>query len=177
MENNIYVAKLGKTVGLKGNLKLHIQTDFPEQFKKDIVFKTNKNLSLKLKEFNPNKNLILFENYENIDLAKKLINQELYVTIEQSRQSCILKENEFFWFDLMSCELIENDIILGKVKEVHRYPSSDYLELSTARNLIEEKQLPKTFLLPFIFDKYILKVDIQKKQIFAIKAYDVLENS
>lgn len=34
MKDKIYVAKLGKTVGLKGDLKLFIDSDFPEQFKK-----------------------------------------------------------------------------------------------------------------------------------------------
>ena len=32
--DKIYIAKLGKTVGLKGQQKLHIDSDFPEQFKK-----------------------------------------------------------------------------------------------------------------------------------------------
>ena len=45
--NNIYVAKLGKAVGLQGHLRLFIDSDFPEQFKKGATFTTNRNLQLK----------------------------------------------------------------------------------------------------------------------------------
>ena len=53
-KNNIYVAKLGKAVGLKGHLRLFIETDFPEQFKKDAIFTTNRNLQLKVLLYNLN---------------------------------------------------------------------------------------------------------------------------
>ena len=42
--NDIFVAKLGKAVGLQGHLRLFMDTDFPEQFKKGAVFKTNRKL-------------------------------------------------------------------------------------------------------------------------------------
>ena len=50
--NDIFVAKLGKAVGLQGHLRLFIDSDFPEQFKKGAVFKTNRNLELKVDEYN-----------------------------------------------------------------------------------------------------------------------------
>ena len=70
--NKVYVAKLGKTVGLQGHLRLFIDSDFPEQFKKGATFTTNRNLILKVIECNLNKDLIKFENYEDVDLAKNL---------------------------------------------------------------------------------------------------------
>ncbi len=71
MKNRIYVAKLGKAVGLKGHLRLFIDTDFPEQFKKGATFTTNKNLELKVLEYNASRELIKFENYDNVDISKK----------------------------------------------------------------------------------------------------------
>ena len=176
MNSNIYVAKLGKTVGLKGHLKLHIDSDFPEQFKKDATFITNRNVKLKVVEYNSNRDLVLFENYEDIDLAKKLITQELFSTPEQTKENCNLKKNEFFWFDLIDCTVYENDLKLGLVKDVHRYPISDYIEIETDNDLVS-KDLPKTFLLPHIFDTYILSVNIEKKEIKVKDAYAILENS
>ncbi|KAB7885418.1 ribosome maturation factor RimM [Poseidonibacter ostreae] len=176
MNSNIYVAKLGKTVGLKGHLKLHIDSDFPEQFKKDATFITNRKIKLKVVEYNANRDVVLFENYENIDLAKKLINQELFSTPEQTRENCNLAENEFFWFDLIGCTVYENDLKLGLVKDIHRYPISDYLEIDTDESLVT-KELPKTFLLPHIFDQFILNIDIEKKEINVKDAYSILENS
>lgn len=176
MNNNIYVAKLGKTVGLKGHLKLHLDSDFPEQFKKNAIFISNRKVTLKVVEYNAGRDIVLFENYENIDLAKKLINQELFASPEQTRESCNLKENEFFWFDLIGCTVFENDLKLGLVKDIHRYPISDYLEIQTDESLVS-KNLPETFLLPHIFDTYITSVNIQDKEIKVKDAYSILENS
>ncbi len=176
MNSDIYVAKLGKAVGLKGHLKLHIDSDFPEQFKKDAIFVTNRKIKLKVIEYNANRDIVLFENYEDVDLAKKLINQELFASTEQTRDNCTLKDNEFFWFDLLDCTIFENDLKLGTVKDIHRYPISDYLEIKTDKSLAE-KELPNTFLLPHLFDKYIISVDILKKEIRVKDAYSILENS
>jgi len=176
MNSNIYVAKLGKTVGLKGHLKLHIDSDFPEQFKKDAVFVTNRKINLKVVEYNANRDIILFENYEDVDLAKKLINQELFASVKQTRENCQLNENEFFWFDLLGCTVYENDLKLGVVKDIHRYPISDYLEIATDESLLA-KDLPKTFLLPHLFDKYILNINIENKELKVKDAYSILENS
>ncbi len=175
-KNNIYVAKLGKAVGLKGHLRLFIETDFPEQFKKDAIFTTNRNLQLKVLEYSPTKELIKFENYEDVDTAKILTNQELFTSIEQTKSLCKLGKNEFFWFDLISCEIFENGLKLGKVKEVHRYPLNDYLEIDTDTELIK-KGLPKIFLIPHIFDTYILDVNVEEKIINTINTYAILENS
>ena len=174
--DNIFVAKLGKAVGLQGHLRLFIDSDFPEQFKKDAIFSTNRNLQLKVLEYNPSRELIKFENYEDIDTAKKLTNQELYSTIEQTKQYCKLDKNEFFWFDLISCEVFENGINLGKVKEIQRYPLNDYLEIITHEELLE-KGLPKVFLIPHIFTKYIVDIDVEKKVINVINSFEILENS
>ena len=174
--NKVYVAKLGKAVGLQGHLRLFIDSDFPKQFKKGATFTTNRNLILKVIECNLNKDLIKFENYEDVDLARKLTNSELFTTQEATKEFCVLKENEFFWFDLISCEIFENDLLLGKVKDINRYPLNDYLEVQTSSELVS-KELPKVFLIPHIFDKFIEKVDIENKKIFVKNAFDILENS
>ncbi|MFV0563113.1 ribosome maturation factor RimM [Malaciobacter mytili] len=175
-EDKIYVAKLGKTVGLKGDLKLHIDSDFPNQFKKGATFTTNRNLTLKVLNYNNNNGTIRFETYEDIDLAKKLINQELFTSKEATKDNCQLEENQHFWFDIIDCEIIEKNIVLGKVKEIHRYPITDYLEVTTSMQLVE-KNLPKTFLIPYILDTYITNVDVQEKKIFTQDCFDILENS
>ncbi|AXK49494.1 16S rRNA processing protein RimM [Aliarcobacter trophiarum LMG 25534] len=174
--SKVYVAKLGKAVGLQGHLRLFIDSDFPEQFKKGAVFTTNRNLEIKVLDYNKERELVRFENYLDVEVAKKLTNSELFTTQEATKEFCKLKENEFFWFDLISCEIFENDLLLGKVKDIHRYPLNDYLEIETSRELIS-KELPKVFLIPHIFDKFIEKVDIENKRIFVKNAFDILENS
>ncbi|WP_418186147.1 ribosome maturation factor RimM [Aliarcobacter vitoriensis] len=176
MNNSIYVAKLGKAVGLQGHLRLFIDSDFPEQFKKGAVFTTNRKVLLKVLEYNPSRELIRFEGYLDMDNAKKLTNSELFTSVENTKESCKLKENEHFWFDLISCEIFENDLKLGIVKDMHRFPLNDYLEVSTDIELIN-KNLPKTFLIPHIFDSFIEKIDIEQKKIFVKNSFEILENS
>lgn len=176
MDSNIYVAKLGKAVGLQGQLRLFIDSDFPEQFKQNAVFTTNKGLELKVIEYNPTRELIKFEGYMDLETARKLTNQELFTSIENTKDNCNLKKNEFFWFDLISCEIYENDLKLGLVKEMHRYPLNDYMEISTDAELVK-KGLPNIFLIPHIFDKYVIKIDIVLKRIDVINSFEILENS
>lgn len=175
--SNIYVAKLGKAVGLKGHLRLFIDSDFPEQFKKGAVFTTNKKLTLKVQEYLPSRDLVKFENYDDMDVSKKLTNQLLYSSVEETKDNCDLEENQFFWFDIIDCKVYENETFLGLVTDIHRYPTDDYLEVKTDKNLVEEKSLAKTFLIPYNTENYILNVDIENKEIKTKNCFDILENS
>ena len=65
---------------------------------------------------------------------------------------------------------------LGKVKEVHRYPLNDYLEIDTDAELIKKK-VSKNLLIPHIFDTYILDVNVEEKVINTTNTYAILENS
>lgn len=174
--DKIYVAKLGKAVGLKGHLKLFIDSDFPEQFKNGATFTTNKNIKLKIQEYNSSRELVKFETYDDIDLAKRLTNQMLYISEEETRQNCDLEEDEYFWFDIIKCKIVEGDKTLGKVKDIHRYPLDDYLEIETDEALVSTG-LPKTFLIPYIRETYILDVDMDNKTINTKDCFDILENS
>ena len=176
MKNKIYVAKLGKAVGLKGQLRLIMDSDFPGQFKKNAIFTTNKKLELKVQEYNTSRELIKFENYDDVDLAKKLTNQELYVSEEDTKENCALEDDQYFWFDIMDCQVFENGKLLGKVKDIHRYPLDDYLEIITDKTLVDEG-LPKIFLIPYIPNNYIQDVDLENKTINTKNCFDILENS
>ncbi len=176
MNNKIYVAKLGKAVGLKGHLRLIIDSDFPSQFKKDAVFVTNKKIELKVQEYNTSRELIKFENYDDVDTAKKLTNQELYASEEETKKNCQLEEDQYFWFDIIGCEIKEDGKLLGKIKEVHRYPLDDYFEIETNENLIKEG-LAKVFLIPYVVETYIINVDIDNKVIETKDCFAILENS
>ena len=161
---------------LKGHLRLFIDSDFPEQFKNGASFSTNRKITLKVEEYNASRELIKFENYDDMDSAKKLTNQELYVSKEDSLKNCNLAQDEYFWFDIIGCKIIEEGKELGVVKDIHRYPLDDYLEVSTREQLVQEK-LPKTFLIPYKKEIYILSVDIEKKTIKTKDCFAILENS
>ena len=172
----IYVAKLGKTVGLKGLLKLHIDSDFPEQFKKGVSFFTNKNKTLIIESVNLTNKTIKFENINSIEDAKKYINSQLLTTLEDTKENCNLKEKQYFWFDLENCTIYENDELLGNIIDIHRYPIDDYFEIKTNESFLNDDFKVKTFLLPYN-DNYIVNVDLEEKRINVKSAKDILLNS
>jgi len=171
----IYVAKLGKTVGLQGQQKLHIDSDFPEQFKKNAKFITDKNQELTVESYNSVNSVVKFVGIDTIEDAKKLTNRQLFTSMEDTKELCQLKEKEFFWFDMMDCIIIEDDKVLGKVIDIQRMPLSDYLLIETSKELVEKK-LSNQFLIPYI-DDYIINVDINNKKIITKNSYLILENS
>jgi 16S rRNA processing protein RimM len=173
--DKIYIAKLGKTVGLKGQQKLIIDTDFPEQFKKDTKLTTDKNQELIIETYNTASNVVKFVGIDTIEAAKKLTNRQLFVSTEATRESCALGDKQFFWFDMIGCILKENDEILGKITDIQRMPLSDYLVIETDSKLVE-KDLSDVFLLPYI-DDYVINVDIENKFILTQNAKEILEAS
>ena len=176
MDNNkVYIAKLGKTVGLAGLLKVYIESDFPEQFSVGNSFVTNKNTTLIIESYNKKNQSVKFKDINSIDDAKKLVNQLIYSSLEQTREDCTLKEKEFFWFDVIGCEINDDSKNLGIVKDIHRYPTSDYLEITTTESLVKEG-LPNTFLIPYI-DLYVIKVEMKNKTIYTQDCLGILENS
>ena len=171
----IYIAKIGKTVGLKGQQKLIIDTDFPEQFKKNTKLTTDKKQELTIESYNTTSNVVKFLGINTIDEAKKLTNRQLFVSDTDTRENCKLGDKQFFWFDMIDCIIKENDEILGKITDIQRMPLSDYLMIETSEKLVQ-KGLATSFLVPYL-DDYIMSVDIQNKQITAKNTKDILEAS
>lgn len=172
----IEVAQIGRLVGLKGELKLHLQCDFPEQFKKGKKFKTQKGEILEVFSFNQPRGLISFVGYQTREDAAKLVNTFLLTTVENSVQECALKEGEFFWFDLIDANVVDEDgTLLGVVDEIERIAATDYLVIKTNDALVK-KGFAKTFYLPYI-ERYIIMFDKAKKEVLSKDGLGILENS
>ncbi len=172
----IEVAQLGRLVGLKGELKLHLHCDFPEQFKKGKTFQTSRGETLEVLSFNKGRELISFVGYETRESAQKLVNTILLTTPENSLKECALKEGEFFWFDMIDASIIDdNELLLGYVEEIERIATTDYLVVKTNEALLKQG-LAKQFYIPYI-DRYILSFDKAKKEIRTRDGLGILENS
>ena len=168
------IAQIGRTVGLWGDLKFHIHTDFPEQFKAGKTYKTDRG-DLTISEMNTKRGTIRFQGYESVDAAKQLTNVKIYADIAQTKEDCDLKEGEHFWFDIIGCQVKQEDEILGVVEEIQRMADTDYLSIKTDNALVEAG-FSKNFLLPYI-DRYIIKSDTQEKIVYTKDAKDILEAS
>jgi len=173
--NLLHIATIGKTVGIKGDLKLHIKSDFPEQFVKGASFFISEKETVTLSDVNHARGLIKLDGYTSPESARKFTNKKLYTTFERTRQECHLEDGEFFWFDIMGCSIVENGKTLGIVQEVDRITVSNYLSVKTDETLVKEG-FAKSFLIPF-HEPFILKTDIDKKIITVSGAMDILEAS
>ncbi len=172
--DNSLIAQIGRTIGLWGDLKFHLHTDFPEQFKIGNTYKSNRG-DLTIADINFTRGIIKFRGYESIDSAKKLTNTKLFANEKQTKENCELKEGQHFWFDIIGCTVKQDDEILGVVTDIQRMADTDYLAIKTD-NVLTEAGLPTSFLLPYI-DRYVINADIEEKIIYTKDAKDILKAS
>jgi len=168
------IAQIGRTIGLWGDLKFHLHTDFPEQFQVGTSYQSNRG-ELTIAEMNLKRGTVRFVGYESIESAKKLTNTKIFANEEETKQNCTLKEGQYFWFDIIGCRVLQDNMTLGVVEEVQRLADIDYLYIKTEESLVE-KGVAKSFLVPYI-ERYISHVDIEEKTIYSKDAKDILEAS
>lgn len=168
------IAQIGRTIGLWGDLKFHLHTDFPEQFKVGNTYKSSRG-DLTIADINFTRGIIKFSGYESIDSAKKLTNVKIFADEEQTRKNCDLKEGQHFWFDIIGCSVKQGNELLGKVTDIQRMADTDYLLVETHETLVQ-KEYAKSFLLPYI-ERYVENVNLEEKMIITKDAKDILEAS
>jgi len=173
-QEQFYIAQIGRTIGLWGDLKLNLHTDFPEQFKIGTTFKTDRG-ELTISDVNLKRGLIRFQGHESIDSAKKLTNAKIYTDLEKTQENCNLEEGQYFYFDIEGCVVVQDELVLGVVDDIQRMVDTDYLVVITDAALVEAG-MSKNFLLPYI-DRYVIKADIEAKKIYTKDAKDILEAS
>ena len=174
-EQLLHIATIGKTVGIKGDMKFHIKTDFPEQFQNGATFFTNLKKDITLSDVNLERGIIKIAGINTIEDAKKYTNAKLFTTREETRKNCHLEDGEYFWFDIEDCEVFEDGKLLGVVQEVERISISNYLNIKTDESLVKSG-CAKSFLMPFQ-EPFKVGVDIDKKIITVSGAMDILEAS
>ena len=174
-EQLLHIATIGKTVGIKGDMKFHDKSDFPEQFQNGATFFTNLKQEITLDDVDLQRGIIKIAGINSIEDAKKFTNAKLFTTREETRKNCHLENGEYFFFDLEDCDVYEDGKKLGVVKEIDRIGITNYLNIITDENLVK-KELPKSFLVPFI-EPFKVNVDIDKKIITLSGAMDILEAS
>ena len=169
--NKISIAKIGKAHGVKGWVKLHLLTDFPEQFKAGKTFEADK-ISLTIENINRKNNTIKFVGFNTPEEAKKLTNRVIYTDKQSSKENIKLKKDEWFWFDIIGCEVIEEDKLLGIVEDINRINDIDYIVVDINKELGYKQQ---RFL--FDFKRHIIDVDIKNKKIYVKDTIPILEAS
>ncbi|WP_154466126.1 ribosome maturation factor RimM [Helicobacter pylori] len=185
MVSMLLVGRIGKSVGLNGGLRLHLESDFPECLKKGVKvsvaplnafsYASSFNKEYTIHSYEHAKNLLFLETIHTPKKAKELTNLGLFMSEAESKKLCVLKDGEFFYCDLVGLSVVEENEILGKVIEIQRISQIDYFLVETARSLVE-KGLAKIFLIPYR-DFYIKEILLQDQKITTNNAKTLLENS
>ena len=173
-KERFFIAQVGRTVGLSGDLKFHLHTDFPQQFRPGVTLQSNRG-PLTIAEYNPARGMIRFRDYETPEKARTLTNAKIYSDEERTRELCPLEAGEHYWFEIIGSEVREGEKNLGRVREIQRMLDTDYLQIATDSSL-REAGYPKEFLLPYI-PRYILSFDPATKILSVRDALDILEAS
>lgn len=172
----VSVARVGRSFGFKGDVILHLFSDFPQFLKAGNSYHLQFR-DLTLEYYSPEKSIAKFKEINSKEEAKQIVNCMLYSTQEKTKEQCVLEDNAFFWFDIIGSRIIENGEELGIVREIDRFCNQDYLMVATDSALLRQK-LPKTFLIPYT-QRYILDVDSSSKPkvIYTQFCKEILENS
>lgn len=172
----VSVAKIGRAVGVKGEVLLHLLTDFPESLRVGDSYFTQ-NGTLTIQSYNKENSRVKFAQIDSPESAKQIVNLILYATQDFTKERCCLKKEEFFWFEMIGGAILENGEVLGEVSEIERLGQKDFLVVKTTEELCQ-KGLPKSFLIPYE-SRYIKEVeaDSKPKIIHTQLCKEILENS
>ncbi len=153
--NFVTIAKTVKTRGLRGEIVADLLTDFPARFdnleKVFAVDSKDKISELEIEKFWFQKNRVIlkFKGVDSIEAAETWRNCDICIPEAEAVE---LEENEFFDWELESCEVETLDgKKLGKVQELMRTGGTEILVVKGAE---------KEYLIPFA-ETICVEVDIE----------------
>ncbi|MDR6552844.1 ribosome maturation factor RimM [Paenibacillus qinlingensis] len=159
-EKLVTVGKVVNSHGIRGELKIVPETDFPERFDVGnsliIVDSQNKQTPVTVKTSRLHKNvfIVLFSQFSNINDVEKF--KGSLIKIEAKNQKP-LEEGEYYYREIIGCKVVtEDEQELGLISEILTPGANDVWVVSLPKG--------KQLLLPVI-DDVILKVDIPNKTI------------
>lgn len=156
--DKIYVGKVSGYHGVKGELK--IVSDFEL---KDKVLKKNYEVViddevLKISSSRVHKNnyLITVNELYNLNFVDKYIGKDVFI----ERESLKLKAGEYLLGDLIDFSVFDEDVLLGKVKNIMYNKNNNFL-------CVEDFYIP-------LIDVYIKNIDLEKKEIYTNNGKDLI---
>lgn len=151
------VGNIINTFGIKGELKVESLTDFEqERFQKDqtlFVEYQHQYVPVKVSSYRLHKGFVLLAltGLDNINLVEKYKGCCLYVAKKDLHP---LKQGQYYFFQLMDCDVYHNGERIGQVTEVQAY----------YQVILRVQTQQKEVLIPFV-DCFIQKVDLENKRI------------
>lgn len=161
------IGKIVNTHGVRGEVKVKRITDFEERFAvgETVYLKNNEELlplTISNHRLHKGFDLILFEEFNNINDVEKFKGQYLQIKADQQTN---LPENEFYYHEIIGCNVFLNTgEQIGKVKEILSPGANDVWVI--------QRQGQKDALIPYI-EQVVKEVDV-RKQIITIEPMEGL---
>ncbi|MDQ0914205.1 ribosome maturation factor RimM [Paenibacillus sp. V4I5] len=159
-EKLVTVGRIVNSHGIRGELKVVPETDFPERFDKGnaliIVDSQNKQTPVTVQTSRLHKNMFIlqFDQFSNINDVEKFKGSLLKIEAKEQQP---LEEGEYYYHEIIGCKVVtEEGQEFGLVSEVLTPGANDVWVVSLPKG--------KQLLLPVI-DDVILDVDIANKTI------------
>lgn len=158
-EDCYVVGKLTKTHGLKGEMAIWLDVDYPEEYEdlESILVEMKGELIPYFVEeiqIRANKSIIKFEDVDSIEAAQKLINCDLYLPNENLEE---LEDDQFYYHEIIGFDIV--DEIQGKLGKVTAVYTAE------AQDLIAMNYQSQEILIP-VSDEIVKTVDREKKELY-----------
>ncbi|MCI2110916.1 MAG: ribosome maturation factor RimM [Bacilli bacterium] len=162
----VKLAEIGKTVGLKGDVRCYSLTDFPSaRFKRgQKLYVGEGNEPVTVERFRDEGRFVVlaFKEWPTIEEAEKHLRQSVSIAKDEAP----LPKGYYRLEDLKGCEVAdEKGAKLGVV--------SDVLSYAPVKTLRVKREGGRDFFVPFLMGKFVLSIDLDAKRI-TIKVMDGL---
>ena len=166
-DSTLVLAKIGKTHGIKGWVRL-ISFTSPEtnvanyrHFQGASKGLKSQSLALEMDDHKLQGNGLIahFKGYDDPETARQLTGVELAIN---SAELPTLPEGEYYWFQLQGLQVVNpRGECFGEVKELLETGANDVIVVVPNQNSIDDQER----LIPFLKERVVLKVDLDSKQI------------
>lgn len=168
-EDCYLLGKITKTHGLKGELAIWLDVDYPEDYEEldSVLLEVKGQLVPHFVEeiqIRPNKSIIKFEDIDTIEEAQKLVNCDIYLPDDNLPE--LEDDDQFYYHEIIDFDVIDEEKgKLGKVMAVYT---------SERQDLIAMQYEGKEILIP-IDDDIVKTVNREKKELYTHLPNGLLE--
>ncbi|WP_337040636.1 ribosome maturation factor RimM [Emticicia sp. 17c] len=168
-EDCYLLGKITKTHGLKGELAIWLDVDFPEDYEEldSVLLEVKGELVpyfIEEIQIRPGKSIVKFEDIDTIEDAKKIVNCDIYLPDDNLPE--LEEDDQFYYHEIIGYDVVdENKGKLGKVKAVYTSEIQDLIAM----------QYENTEVLIPVSDEIVKTIDRDKKELYTELPEGLLE--